>query len=195
MPYRIFFKFCTLFFLLETLTVSTVHAQEQKSYSISESGNGSFYAHIRPFSVLFGVAGGVEYQLRKKISLVTNLEGQFWGLPSQIAISPIVKYYFTGCVANGFYGRLKLISGMFFYPSAIAEQPYYGGGGLGVGWMYRLRRSSSWHFCVDTGLLMVRPFGKVHSTSQSVDSNEYYMTVFFSSGSPVDLSFSFAYSF
>ena len=68
-----FLKFCTLLFLLATLSLSTVHAQEQKSYSISESGNGSFYAHIRPFSVLFGVAGGVEYQLRKKISLVTNL--------------------------------------------------------------------------------------------------------------------------
>ena len=55
MLYRMFLKFCTLFFLLVTLTVSTVHAQEQKSYSISESGNGSFYAHIRPFSSVLAV--------------------------------------------------------------------------------------------------------------------------------------------
>lgn len=55
MLYRMFLKFCTLLFLLATLSLSTAHAQEQKSYSLSESGNGSFYAHIRPFSSVLAV--------------------------------------------------------------------------------------------------------------------------------------------
>jgi len=46
MLYHTSLKFYTLLFLLATLSLSTVHAQEQKSYSISK--NGSLYAHIQP---------------------------------------------------------------------------------------------------------------------------------------------------
>lgn len=195
MTHYIYHYLCILLFLLGSQTACTTQAFAQKSYSITDSGNGCLYGHIRPFSLLFGVAGGLEYQLRQKVSLATNLEGNFWGLPQQIAISPLVKYYFTGRVANGFYGRLKVIGGRFLYPSAIAEQLYYAGSGIGIGWMYRLPKLSGWHFCIDTGLQIVRPFGKTYTHSQPIDNNEYYMVVFLSPSGPFDLSFSFAYSF
>ena len=93
MTHYIYPYLCILLFLLGSQTACTTQAFAQKSYSITDSGNGSLYGHIRPFSLLFGVAGGLEYQLRQKVSLATNLEGNFWGLPQQIAISPLVKYY------------------------------------------------------------------------------------------------------
>ena len=67
-----------------------------------------------PQHLLFGINLGVERVLSPKFSLGADLTAHLWLLEMpNMAISPMVKYYFTGTVGSGIYTRAKAVAGYF----------------------------------------------------------------------------------
>ena len=112
-----------------------------------------------PQHLLFGIDLGVERALSPKVSLGADLTTHLWLLEiPNMAISPMVKYYFTGTVGSGIYARAKAVAGFFFGTTALGN-PYYAGLGVGFGFLLPIGKIGRWRMGLDGGVKLAIPFG------------------------------------
>ena len=112
-----------------------------------------------PQHLLFGIDLGIERALSPKFSLGADLTTHLWLLEMpNMAISPMVKYYFTGTVGSGIYARAKAVAGYFFGTTAL-DAPYYAGLGVGFGFLLPVGKTGRWHLGIDGGVKLAIPFG------------------------------------
>ena len=112
-----------------------------------------------PQHLLFGIDLGVKRALSPKFSLGADLTTHLWLLEMpNMAISPMVKYYFTGTVGSGIYARAKAVAGFFFSTTALGT-PYYAGLGVGFGFLLPIGKTGRWRMGLDGGVKLAIPFG------------------------------------
>ncbi len=131
-------------------------AQEK---SDTKSGVPKTLISTAPQHLLFGFDLGLERSLSPKLSLGADLTAHLWLLEMpNMAISPMVKYYFTGTVGSGIYARAKAVAGYFFGTTAL-DAPYYAGLGVGFGFLLPIGKTKRWHLGIDGGVKLALPFG------------------------------------
>lgn len=179
---------------LGALFLSSSLFAQQPSTKKEES---KLFLSTAPQHLLFGANLGIEKELSPKLSLGTDLTTHLWITPApNIAISPMIKYYYSGIVGMGFYARAKVVGGYFFNTSAIDDHPFYAGGGIGTGLLIPLGKSNHWLFSADVGIKFVAPFGK--GAKKLTKSDGKWGMTYYSILSPAslfDLSVGIAYQF
>lgn len=181
----------SVFMLLMLLTSMPLSAQTLKKT----------YFLVDPFATIMGVDMRVERQLGYKTSVEMGVNAHLWNLflvgektehqripPPKIAITPAFKWYFNE-VGYGFYLKGKLTAGYFLQEPAIANHPYYVGGGFYGGCVTPLFHSERVSFFGEIGLQFVPPFGSKAGADPDRDNNVgmvYYST--FSPASLIDIS-------
>ena len=127
--------------------------------SDTKSGVPETLVSTAPQHLLFGFDLGLERSLSPKLSLGADLTAHLWLLEMpNMAISPMVKYYFTGTVGSGIYARAKAVAGYFFGTTAL-DAPYYAGLGVGFGFLLPVGKTGRWHLGADCGIKLAIPFG------------------------------------
>ena len=141
---------------------------------------------VKPQSFLFGANVGTEIAMSSKTSVGGEVTGHFWpkNIPSNMAIAPIFKYYLRGTVGQGLYARAKLVGGYYFKKTAIDNQPYYAGGGVGFGGITSLCKAGRIHLFVDVGVKFVPSFG--NRPNSNISGAEFGM-VYYAICSPASM--------
>ncbi|WP_329903876.1 hypothetical protein [Porphyromonas pogonae] len=160
---------CLLILVICNFFFMKVFAQNLNTDKIENKN----YIYTIPQYLIFGANIGTDFSISSKITLGGEINAHYRFGPPNLAISPIMKYYFKGQIGNGYYARAKLVGGFFFNQTAIDDHPYYAGGGIGIGGMTPLFRSGKWYIFADLGFKFVAPFG--NRSQSKIDDNLWGM--------------------
>lgn len=146
-------------------------------------------------SFFFGANIGAEIPLSYKVSIGGDITTHCWLVPTNISITPSIKYYLKGRIDKGFYTKFKVLGGVFFSETPIENKPYYAGAGVGVGGILPLFNSNKFYIFADAGLQFAVPFG--HRSQSDVKDVAWGMAYYtlLSPASIPDLSIGIALKF
>lgn len=97
-----------------TLLMAVLPSQAQQKSTLRDN-TPQLFISTAPQHLLFGLNLGLERSLSSKVSIGADLTAHLWLLEMpNIAVTPMVKYYFSGIVGMGFYARAKAIGGILF---------------------------------------------------------------------------------